>query len=119
MPLPAGFAPIAFTRFHEEDLPALLATGRQGLVARSLKRLGSLAMRLPDGAAYTYRPRPDGVDIIPGDDAADTVVEMDLETWQGLVHELEAPAGLLYARRVRCVRGNPIDLMSWESALRA
>ncbi len=119
MPLPAGFAPIAFTPFHEEELPALLATGRQPLVAAATRRLRSLALRVPEATAYTYRPRPDGIDIIPGDEAADTVVELDLETWQGLVHELEAPAGLLYAQRVRCARGNPIDLMSWESALRA
>src|SRR5207247_2427792 len=71
------------------------------------------------GPAYTYRPHDGGIDVIPGDEVADTVIEMDLDTWQGLVHELEAPAGLLYARRVRCLRGNPIDLMAWESALRA
>ena len=52
-------------------------------------------------------------------DSAATVIEIDLDSWQGLVHELEAPAGLLYARRVRCVRGDPIALMAWESALRA
>jgi hypothetical protein len=119
MSLPAGFAPIDFLRFHCEDLPALLAAGRHRLVARAAARLGSLALRLPDGAAYTYRPHENGVDIVPGDDAAETVIEMDLDAWQGLVHELEAPAGLFYARRVRCLRGEPIDLMAWESALRA
>lgn len=119
MPLPAGFAPIDFARFHHDELPALLVAGRQRLVARAATRLGSLAVRLADGAAFTYRPRVDGIDILPGDGTADTVVEMDHDTWQGLVHELEAPAGLFYARRVRCRRGNPIDLMAWESALRA
>src|SRR6266481_4367641 len=119
MPLPPGFAAIDFRRFHRAELPPLMAAGRQALAARAAAGLPSLALRLRDGLAFTYRPRDSDVDIIPGYDAAATVMEMDLESWQGLVHELEAPAGLLYAHRVRCVRGNPIDLMAWESALRA
>jgi len=119
MSLPDGFPQIDFLRFHREELPALLAAGRYRLVAQAAARLGSLALRLPDGAAWTYRPRQNGVDLVPGDAAADTVIEMDLDTWQGLVHELEAPAGLFYARRLRCLRGSAIDLMLWESALRA
>jgi hypothetical protein len=117
--LPAGFSPIEFHAFHREELPALLASGRQELVARAAAGLGSIALRLCAGPAFTYRPHGGGVGIVPGDDVADTVIELDLDAWLGLVHELEAPAGLLYARRVRCVRGNPIDLMAWESALRA
>jgi phytanoyl-CoA dioxygenase PhyH len=100
MPLPAGFAAIDFLEFHHGELPALMAAGREALLAHAAAGLPSLALRLPD-------------------DAAETVIEMDVESWQGLVHELEAPAGLLYARRVRCVRGNPLHLMAWESALRA
>jgi hypothetical protein len=120
MPLSAGFSPIDFLGFHREELPALMATGRERLATRAAAgHLHSIALRLPDGPAYTYRPHHGGVEIIPGDDVADTVIEMDLDSWQGLVHELEAPAGLLYARRARCRRGNPLDLMAWESALRA
>jgi ectoine hydroxylase-related dioxygenase (phytanoyl-CoA dioxygenase family) len=119
MSLPAGFSPIDFEQFHRVELPALLAAGRRHLVTRAAAGLGSIALRLADGAAYTYRPYDTSIEIAAGEDAADTVIETDLESWQGLVHELEAPAGLLYARRVRCLRGNPIDLMAWESALRA
>jgi len=119
MALPVGFPAIDFHEFHRETLPALLAGGRHELVARAAAHLGSIAIRLADGAAYTYRRRDAGVGIIPGDETADTVIETDDESWQGLVHELEAPAGLLYAQRVRCARGNAIDLMAWESALRA
>lgn len=119
MPLPAGFSPVDFVQFHREELPALLATGRQHLAARAAVGLGSLALRLRGGPAYTYRPHANGIDIIPGDDTADAVIELDLDSWQGLVHELEAPAGLLYARRPKCLRGNPIEMMAWESALRA
>ena len=118
MPLPPGFSPVDFPQFHRQ-LPARLAAERGRLVARAATGLGSLALRVSDGAAYTYRPHAGGVEVIPGDDTADTIVEMDLEAWQGLVHELEAPAGLLYAGRIRCRRGHAIELMAWESALRA
>jgi ectoine hydroxylase-related dioxygenase (phytanoyl-CoA dioxygenase family) len=47
------------------------------------------------------------------------VLTLDVDDWRGLVHELEAPAGLVYGGRVRCVRGAAADLMAWESALRA
>ena len=119
MPLPTGFPPIDFPHFNRDQLPTTLTPTRRKLVARAATGLRTLALRLPNGPAYTYRPTNDGIEITSGDDAAETVIEMDLESWQGLVHELEAPAGLLYARRARCVRGNPIDLMAWESALRA
>lgn len=119
MALPPGFAPIDFTRFHVEELPALLAAGRRALVVDAAGALRSLALRVRGGGAYTYRVGGNAVAITPGDDAADTVIEMDHDSWQGLVHELEAPAGLLYARRATCVRGKPLDLMVWESALRA
>ena len=119
MPLPTGFVPIDFARFHQVELPALLAAGRGALAARAAARLDSIALQLHGGPAFTYQPHAGGIDIVSGHDAADTVIEMDLDSWQGLVHELEAPAGLLYARRVRCMRGKAIDLMAWESALRA
>jgi ectoine hydroxylase-related dioxygenase (phytanoyl-CoA dioxygenase family) len=41
------------------------------------------------------------------------------DAWRGLVVELEAPAGLLYAGRIRCPRGEAMQLMAWEPALRA
>ncbi len=119
MPLPPEFPEIDFDVFHNLDLPKQMQSGRGALAARAAQGLHSLALRLPSGAAYTYRPGPDGVVVVAGEDSAEAVIEMDLESWRGLVHELEAPAGLLYARRARGVRGNPLALMNWESALRA
>jgi ectoine hydroxylase-related dioxygenase (phytanoyl-CoA dioxygenase family) len=117
MPLPAQFPPIDFTRFHRERLPALIATGRGTLAGPVAAHLDALAIRIA-GDAFTYRPRAGSLEIVEGDADAETVVELDLEAWQGLVHELEAPAGLLYAGRVRCPRGNAVQLMSWETPLR-
>ena len=114
----SAFPSIDFDSYHREHLAALLPV-RRTRVLDATDGLGSLALRIPDGGAFTYRRREDSLDVVPGDETADTVIELDQESWQGLVHELEAPAGLLYAGRVRCLRGQAIDLMAWEPGLRA
>lgn len=119
MPLPPGFAAIDFDEYHRRTLPALIAGGRGALIGPAAARLRSLAFRLDDGRAFTYRPTDGGVAIDDGDAAAATVLAIGLEEWQGLVHELEAPAGLVYGGRVHAVRGEAADVMAWESALRA
>jgi len=115
---PSTFPPIDFDRYHREDLAAALPA-RLALALHATNGLGSLALRLRDGAVFTYRRRDAVLEIVRGDETADTVMELDQEAWEGLVHELEAPAGLLYAGRVRCLRGQAIDLMAWEPGLRA
>lgn len=108
-----------FDHYHREALPALLDAGRGALVARAARGLAPFAFRLREGGAYTYRPKRDGVELIPGDAEAASVIELEHSAWQGLVEELEAPAGLLYAGRLRCLRGAGMDVMAWEPALRA
>jgi len=113
------FPPIDFRRYHEETLPALLASGRGALAALTARALRPLAIRLSEGGAYTYRPSGAGVELIAGDAAAATVIELDHSAWQGMVYELEAPAGLLYAGRLHAARGEAMEVMAWEPALRA
>ena len=113
------FPALDFDRFHREDLPRAIAGGRGPIAARAARGLGALAFRLPAGDAYTYAVDGDAIAIAPGDAGAATVIELDHEAWQGLVHELEAPAGLLYAGRLRCARGHAMQLMAWEAGLRA
>jgi hypothetical protein len=115
----AAFPRIDFERYHREDLPALLAGERRETVAKAARGLAPLAFRLREGVAYTYHPSPAGVELRAGDADAATVIELEQAAWEGLVHELEAPAGLLYAQRLRCARGEPMELMAWEPALRA
>ncbi|MGH7288163.1 MAG: phytanoyl-CoA dioxygenase family protein [Myxococcota bacterium] len=115
----AVFEPLDFDRFHREELPRRLRAGNGALAARAAGALGSLAFRLPDGAAYRYVPTPDGIDVVEGDAGADTVIEVEAGLWQNLVHELDAAAGLLYGGRARCRRGNALDWVAWEPALRA
>lgn len=112
-------AVLDFAHYHREVLPGLIAAGRGQLAAASAARLAPLALRLSDGAAFTYRPTSQGVDIVAGDDDAATVIEIEVDAWRGLVGELEAGAGLVYAGRVRSLRGAAVDLMAWESTLRA
>jgi Phytanoyl-CoA dioxygenase (PhyH) len=115
----AGFPALDFTAFHESALPGWIAAGRGALAAKAIARLGSLGLRLPDGAAFTYRRAADGVALAAGDAEADTVIELDREAWEGLAHDYESAPGLLYAGRVRCLRGNAMQLVLWEPALRA
>jgi hypothetical protein len=115
----AAFPRIDFERYHREELPALLAGDRRAHVAKAARALAPLAFRLREGGAYTYRPSELGIELLAGDADAATVIELESVAWEGLVHELEAPAGLLYAQRLHCTRGRPLDLMAWEPALRA
>ena len=114
-----AFPAIDFECYHREELPRLLAEGRAAIAANALRGLEPLAFRRKEGGAYTYVRRGETIDVVPGDADAATVIELDHASWQGLVHELEAPAGLLYAGRLSCVRGNAMQLMAWESGLRA
>jgi hypothetical protein len=111
--------PLDFQRYHREELPALLRGGRGALAAPGVRSLGSLAFRLPGGDAYTYVPSAAGVEVVEGDGAADTVIELDAELWRNLVNELDAAAGLLYGGRAKCRRGSALRWVAWEPALRA
>lgn len=117
MPVP-GFAPLDFQRFHREELPERLRDGRSVSAGRAAAKLGSLAFRLRDGPAFRYVPGAGGVEILEGDEGAGTVIELDGEAWEGLVHDYESAPGLLYANRVRCLRGDAMRFVGWEPALR-
>lgn len=117
--MPARLETLDFDEFHREELPRRLAAGHGALAAADGARIGSLAFRLTGGGAYSYIPQADRIDIVSGDEQAQTVVELDSESWQGIVRELETPPGLIYARRVKCLRGDPMHFVRWEPRLRA
>ncbi len=120
---PASPPELDFHTFHCEDLPQRLAAGNGALAATGVgpqgSRLGSLAFRLPGGEAYTYVLGSDGVDVVAGDESADTVIEVEPEIFSNIVNEFDAAAGLLYGGRAKCGRGNAIAWVNWEPALRA
>jgi hypothetical protein len=115
----ASFPEIDFDTFHRERLPALLAEGNGAVAAVGASGLGSLAFRLPSGEAFTYVPAADRIDLVEGDAAADTVIELEPDIFSNLVNELDAAAGLLYGGRASCPKGKAIRWLDWEPALRA
>ena len=108
-----------FDHFHEYELPKLLLEGRSSLAAEEAARQGALALRIDGGNAYTYQPRNGGLEIVSGDASADTVVGLDQESWEGLVHDLESPQGLIYRQKVKKLRGDLMHFVAWEPPLRA
>ncbi len=112
------FRPVDFHRFHEEELPARLAAGNGALAAGDLRGVAPLAFRVAD-SAWTYAPRADTVDLVPGEDGAATVAELDAAAWSDFANELRTCFGLLYAGQVSFGRGGFEDLVRWEPALRA
>ncbi len=114
-----GFQDLDFQQFHERELPQRLAAGNGMQAALAVKKLGSLAFRTPEGLAYTYVSDGDGIAVLPGEELADTVIEIESEIWQGVVHDYESAPGLLYGGRVKCTKGKAMRLVAWEPGLRA
>ena len=114
-----GFADLDFEEFHRVELPRRLAGGNGEAAARAAEGKGTLAIKLPHAKAYTYVPASGEIAIEAGDAAADTVIELERDAWEGLVHDYESPPGLLYGGRVKCLRGKAMRLVAWEPALRA
>jgi ectoine hydroxylase-related dioxygenase (phytanoyl-CoA dioxygenase family) len=113
------FPPIDFERFHTEELPRRLAEPTGIDAAREVARAGALAFRRSEGGAYTYRAEGDRIAVTPGEEGADTVIELDHAAWQNLVHDLDSPPGLLYGGRATCHAGNAMRFVRWDAALRA
>jgi hypothetical protein len=126
---PLGPDAESFHRFHKVVLPRRIAAGNGALAHADLHRLGTLAVRTPAGA-YTYLPTtaPDGdsddaaagtIEVVEGDECADSVVELDLESWLGLISDLDTAPGLFYGGRATVPHGNPMRFVRWEPGLRA
>ena len=114
-----GFADLDFEGFHRGELLERLTAGNGAMAALAADGKGSLAFKLPRGAAFTYRLEGGGIAVDSGDDSADTVIELEQGIWEGLVHDYESPPGLLYGGKVKCVRGKAMRLVAWEPVLRA
>ncbi|MFN8036846.1 MAG: phytanoyl-CoA dioxygenase family protein [Acidimicrobiia bacterium] len=116
-PEPTPPEPVPFVVFHRHELPGLVA--RNGALALAdVQPVGALAIRTPAGS-FTYVPTDDTIEIVEGEEPARTVVAMDEDAFDGLVHDLETTPGLFYGGRVEVVRGNPLRFVRWEPALRA
>lgn len=106
-----------FVAYHEQEIPALFAAGH-GRLANEACGKGSLAFRVGD-AAYTYARGRDAIEITPGDERAEVVIELTPEQWSGVVCETLTAPGLLYSGQAKCRKGNAIGFVSFEPVLRA
>lgn len=115
----AAFEPISFEDFHATELPRRLAAVPQGMPEGYVKTLRPLAIRIREtGASTTYSAHGTRVVSEPGDAGAEVVVEIPHESFEHLVHDLESSAGLIYGQRVKRIRGDLMQLLQWEPALR-
>lgn len=107
--------------FHQHELPTLQAAGRDAMAARAARGLRPIALSAEEdgGPAFTFRPRADGIDVLPGCSDAAAVFALSSDSWQGLLQDLETGPGLLLRNAARCLRGEATQLIAWEPALRA
>lgn len=111
---------IDFEAFHQRRLPELLAAGHGALAAPAVRQLPAIAFRLAGSdEAWSYRARGDSVEVLPGSEAAAVEVVLDHADWSGLVQDLETAPGLLYGDRIAGHRGDLMQFVMWEPALRA
>lgn len=116
----AGFPSVDFNEFHRKELPERLVAGNAALAGPEAARLRPLAICLQEsGESYTYLPRDGGVAIVAGDEPAELVVRIDQEAFEGLVHDVETPPGLIYSGRIEKLRGKMMNFVLWEAPLRA
>jgi hypothetical protein len=114
-----AFESYEFVPFHESELPRRIASAPEPVPTEYGGTLRPLGIQIKDSDdAYTYSIGNGGVDFVRGSDAAETLIELDHQTWEELTHDLESSAGLIYHGRVQCLRGNLMQLMQWEPALR-
>ncbi len=114
-----GSGSLDFDAFHRDELPRRISAAAAPLPADYAERLAPLGVRLREsGAAWTYSARDARVVAAPGDSGAANVVELDRESWEGLVQDVESTAGLIYGDRVERVRGDLMGFVAWEPALR-
>lgn len=110
------FGLLDFDQFHRVDLPQLLATRMLPV----LPKVQPIAFRLSgDSSSYTYRASGTTLEVIPGDEQAHTIVDIDHQSWCDFIWELRTCFALLYGDSVSFPRGAFSDLARWEPILRA
>jgi hypothetical protein len=113
-----SFTRRSFVGFHESELPRLVA--RHGaLVADDLRGVRPVALRIDDGTTYTWRTSGTGLEVVPGDADAPTLVELSEATFSEFLHELLTASGAVRTGRAAVVRGDLAAWQRWEPAIRA
>ncbi|MUL45654.1 phytanoyl-CoA dioxygenase family protein [Mycobacterium sp. CBMA293] len=112
----ASFPRRSFDDFHTGELAALNAL-HGALVVDDLAAAPPLAFQLTDGATYTWRATPAGVEAISGDADAATLVELDEATFSAFLSRLLSASGAVRTDRARLLRGTLDSWRRWEPAI--
>jgi hypothetical protein len=89
------------------------------LVSGHADALPPLAVRVPDGRAYTYVPVARRVDVRSGVEPGAVVMDLPLEQWESFADERWTRYALLYHGSATFTDGSFADLCRWEPVLRA
>jgi ectoine hydroxylase-related dioxygenase (phytanoyl-CoA dioxygenase family) len=112
------FGSIDFDRFHLVELARRLREREVIFSDADAEVLRPLGIQLPDGRAYSYVPKGTTFSVQPGIDAAQTVVEVSLDSWCAFALELKTCFALLYADQLTISRGSFGQMARWEPSLR-
>lgn len=112
-----SFPRYSFSRFHVDQLPALNALNG-ALVVDDLKGVPPLGFRI-DGTAFTWTATTRGVEVVVGDETAETLVELDEATFSSYLNELLTASGSYRTERATMLRGTVDTWRRWEPATRA
>lgn len=107
-----------FTEFHTSELPRRIREGNGRLAASDLHGVDALGFRV-GGAAYTYCPVGDSIEVREGLESAATVVGMSPEAWADFTAQWRTVASLIYSNALTFEDGEINLLFRWEAALRA
>jgi Phytanoyl-CoA dioxygenase (PhyH) len=113
------FDSLDFDSFHRETIPDLVRANGPLTGLACDGATSSIAFRLPDGRAWTYGVSEHGVQVMPGDKDARTIVALSEPDWCDFVNEARTCFGLLYAGLVSFPRGDFEAFDHWEPVLRA
>ena len=111
----------SFEAYHDSLLAEALAHRASRLPEAYARSLAPFGVREREsGKTYTYRSVPEqgGIEIACGDAEASTIIELAAEDFQLLTEDLESAAGLLYGERASRHRGDAMDFLQWEPAMR-
>jgi hypothetical protein len=112
-----SFPRVDFVDFHRRQLPELLVRNG-GLVAQDLRGALSLAFRVGN-RAFSWESVDGRVEVVDGDEAAPTVVELSEETFTEHLHELLTASGAERTGRARVTRGSLAGWQRWEPAIQS
>ncbi len=112
------FPILDFVSYHCQVLPENVKK-YVSLAIEDIQAVPPIAFKIPAGDSFTYFPTATGIDIISGDELAQTIVLLDQGDFSDFVYEIKTVSGLVRTFRLDFEKGNLEQLRRWQPALRA